>query len=265
MPKENISLILLILSIVAIIIIAAVVILFGTFINKKNKLIQEQLEKELQHQQKLHNIELNALRSQLNPHFVHNSLNAIQYYIQQNDVETSENYLTKFSKLMRLFFDYSRKQNVTLEQEISLLKNYLQIEKMRFEEKLNYQFIIDKTLDLEEEEIPSMLLQPIVENAINHGVFHKKGKGLITLEFQKNKENSYAIIITDDGIGINKASKINNTISKHKEAHSGIVLEERLALLKESKNWDINYIIKDRSEIENKTGTKVKLVFKQLF
>ena len=265
MPKENISFILIILSIVAIIIIVAVVILFGIFVNRKNKLIQDQLEKELNHQQKLHNIELNALRSQLNPHFVHNSLNAIQYYIQQNDVETSENYLTKFSKLMRLFFDYSRKQKITLTQEITLLKNYLQIEKLRFEEKLNYQFIIDKNLDIEEEEIPSMMLQPIVENAINHGIFHKRGGGLITLEFQKTDKNSYTVIITDDGIGINKASKINKTISNNKTTHSGTVLEERLMLLKESENWDIDYTINDRSANKKQTGTEVKLIFKQLF
>jgi len=260
MPKENINFILIILSIVAILIIVAVIVLFVIFITKKNTLIKEQLEKELHNQKKLHKIELDALRSQLNPHFVHNSLNAIQYYIQQNDVEASENYLTKFSKLMRLFFDYSRKQNITINEEIELLKNYLQIEKLRFEENLNYKIIIDNNLDIEDE-IPAMILQPIVENAINHGLFHKKGKGLVTIEFIKNNNLNFTVLITDDGIGINKASKINSTISKSKKSHSTNVLVDRLLLLKESNQWNINFAIKDLSENTNTTGTMVSLTF----
>ncbi|WP_373942203.1 histidine kinase [Polaribacter sejongensis] len=137
--------------------------------------MRDNFEATIQNQKRQHDLELKALRSQMNPHFVHNSLNAIQYYIQQNDVETSENYLAKFSKLMRQFFDYSRRKSVSLSEEISLLENYLQIEKLRFEEKIEYEIKVDPELDIEEEQIPSMLIQPLVENAINHGLFHKKG------------------------------------------------------------------------------------------
>ncbi|MEE9349236.1 MAG: histidine kinase [Flavobacteriaceae bacterium] len=263
--SEKIDLLVIILFAIALLVATAIVILFTTFNNKKNKLIQEQLEKELNQQKKLHQIELNSLRNQLNPHFVHNSLNAIQYYIQQNDVETSEDYLTKFSKLMRLFFDYSRKENILISEEILLLRNYLDIEKLRFEEKLNFTINVDPKLDVDDTEIPAMMLQPIVENAINHGLFHKKGNGIVSIEFIKKNEVSFLVIITDDGVGINTAQKMNFVISKHKESHSTHVLEDRLILLKESNQWQIDYSITDRSELSKATGTEVKLLFKQLF
>ena len=175
----------LILFAIALLLVFILILLFVTFNKRKNKLIQNNLETALQNQKRQHELELKALRGQMNPHFIHNSLNAIQYYIQQNDVETSEDYLAKFSKLMRQFFEYSRQHQITLKDEIKLLKNYLYIEKLRFEDKLEYKIIIDKSLDIEEEVIPTMFLQPIVENAINHGIFHKKGNGLITLKFNK--------------------------------------------------------------------------------
>src|SRR5690606_12049967 len=124
--------------------------------------IRKKEETKAQQEKRVAGLELQALRSQMNPHFVHNSLNAIQYFIQRNEVELSENYLSKFSQLIRLFFEYSRKQNITIEEELVLLKNYLEIEQLRFEEKLHYKIEVDESIDQEEQLIPSMLLQPIV-------------------------------------------------------------------------------------------------------
>ncbi|SDX60337.1 Histidine kinase [Lutibacter oricola] len=243
-------------------VITTLVILFVTFNNRRNKLIQEKLEHALEHQQKLHDLELSALRNQMNPHFIHNSLNAIQYYVQRNDVETSEFYLTKFSKLMRLFFDYSSRQSITLKEEIALLKNYLQIEKLRFEENLTYTINVDKNLTTEVTEIPSMILQPLVENAINHGLFHKKGIGTLAIEFKEINNKCFLVLIVDNGIGINKSLAKNTSIKKNK--HSSSVIEERLNLLKESNNWDIDFKIVDRSINENTSGTIVTLTFNQM-
>lgn len=250
------------IAFVFLIIIISVVVLFITFNNRKNKLIQENLESALENQKRQHTLELKALRGQMNPHFVHNSLNAIQYYIQRNDVETSEAYLAKFSKLMRQFFEYSRKQQITVSNEIKLLENYLQIEKLRFEESLSYQIIVDPKLDIEEAYLPSMLLQPIVENAINHGLFHKKGKGLVTIEFYFLDENSFKVTVIDDGIGINK-SLLNNKKTKNEEAHASSVIEERIHFLKESKELDIVFSMVDRSSNSKLTGTEVTLIFNQ--
>jgi len=253
-----------VISLVGVFVAIAVVLLFVSFSNRKNKLIRENLETALKNQQRQHELELKALRGQMNPHFVHNSLNAIQYYIQQNDVETSEAYLAKFSKLMRQFFDYSRQQSISIKEELELIKNYLDIEKLRFEEKLEYSIIVDPNLDVEEERIPSMILQPIVENAINHGLFHKQGKGHVSIELSYINEGNFEISVIDNGIGIKKASALNKNLQKDNKSHSSKVLEERLYYLKESNTWNVDFTILDRSSTDNSlSGTEVTLNFKE--
>jgi len=239
--------------------IGGLLILFK--ITKKRIKISE--EKKANHDKRVAGLELQALRSQMNPHFVHNSLNAIQYYIQRNEVELSENYLSKFSKLIRLFFEYSRKQNISIKDEVALLTNYLEIEKLRFEEKLDFNITVDDKIDIEEQILPCMILQPIVENAVNHGLFHKKEKGIVIIKFIYINPSSFKVVIEDDGIGIDKAKEIYSNSSKNYQSRSTAVLNERLELLKQSKNWNISYSITDKSKINNSTGTKVELVFNQ--
>lgn len=238
----------------------AIILLFVTFNNRKNKLINEHLTSKLQNQKSQYELELKALRSQLNPHFIHNSLNAIQYYIQMNEVEKSEDYLSKFSKLMRQFFDYSRQNYISISEEVALLQNYLYLEQLRFEEKLEFRINIEEGLDAEQEQLPSMILQPIVENAVNHGIFHKKGKGLVAIHFRKNNPCGFQVIVVDDGIGINAARK-RSPSSQHTN-HSSSVIEERLHFLNISTKMTIAYTIEDVSETdETQTGTKVCLTF----
>ncbi|PKG53407.1 sensor histidine kinase [Olleya sp. 1-3] len=263
MSKDELNIVLLVLVLVAILIASTIVYLFSVFNNRKNKLIQEQLETKLNNQKRQHELELNALRAQMNPHFVHNSLNAIQYYIQLNEVEKSEDYLSKFSKLMRQFFEYSRKERISVAHEISLLKNYLDIEKLRFEDDFDFQLNIDKALDTQDLFLPPMILQPIVENAINHGIFHKKGKGEVSIDFVSINDYSFKVEITDDGIGINKSKLMNAKKKQTHTEHSSFVLEERLTLLKDSKHWDVAFTIQDRADTSDKTGTKVTLIFKE--
>jgi len=222
----------------------------------------KELEKKMQEfnkEKQLSEFELHALRSQMNPHFVFNSLNAIQYYITKNDVELSEKYLVKFSRLIRKFFDFSRDKFISLEQEISLLKNYLEIEKMRFGDHFNFQFFIDENLNLAEQKIPSMLLQPIVENAVNHGLFHNEGKGLIKIHFLKNCKNFLVVQISDNGVGLKKAQEIKENSIKTHISKSNDLLKNRINLLNQSKEWFITYSI---NELENGTGTFVELTFK---
>ncbi|OUS18097.1 histidine kinase transcriptional regulator protein [Nonlabens dokdonensis] len=242
-----------------------IISLFLTFNKRKNQLLQEKLEERLAAQKRQHKSELNALRSQLNPHFVHNSLNAIQYYIQRNEVEISEHYLTKFSKLMRLFFDYSRKKQITLEEEISFLNKYLEIEKMRFEEKLNYKITIDPELDTDNTVIPTMLLQPMVENSVNHGIFHKPEPGFIEISFEKDStKNGYNLHIIDDGIGLKKSKELHAQHKTTTKAHSSEVIKERISILNDSKEWHISYDIVDRSQKSSTTGTAICMTFKNL-
>lgn len=238
--------------------------LYLVFAYSKNR-VRKKEQAKAQQEKRVAGLELQALRSQMNPHFVHNSLNAIQYFIQRNEVELSENYLSKFSQLIRLFFEYSRRQNITIEEELVLLKNYLEIEQLRFEEKLHYKIEVDESIDQEEQLIPSMLLQPIVENAVNHGVFHKPNGGSVNIQFIYIDNSTYKVLVVDDGIGINKSKNIFKASSKNYQSNSSKVLHERLDLLNKSKEWKIAYKIEDRSEINTKlTGTLVSLTFIKL-
>ena len=218
--------------------------------------------KKLQAEKKLADFELHALRSQMNPHFVFNSLNAIQYFITKNEIELSEKYLVKFAKLIRMFFDFSREKEITLQEEIKLLKGYLEIEKMRFGKDFKYQFNVDKTLNLSENTIPTMLLQPIVENAVNHGVFHNRGKGLIEVSFNSVTDKTYQIIITDDGVGVEKSRQIQEESLKskiHKTTKSTEVINERIELLNQSNLWQVTY--KLTNNLKAISGTTVQLTF----
>ncbi|WP_051285479.1 sensor histidine kinase [Aequorivita capsosiphonis] len=240
-----------------------ILVSFATWVISKN--LRKKREEKLIHERQIAQLELGALRSQMNPHFVHNSLNAIQYYIQRNEVELSEDYLAKFATLIRLFFEYSRRRTISIKEEVLLLENYLDVEKLRFEEKLEYKIIIDKKIDSDEQLLPSMILQPIVENAVNHGLFHKETNGNIEIRFTYNNPSSFTVTIKDDGIGILKSKKIYKESSKNYQSRSTNVLQERLKLLKQSKEWNVSCTTEDRSQIEDSSGTLVTLTFNQQY
>ncbi len=199
-------------------------------------------------QKQMAEFELHALRSQMNPHFVFNSLNAIQYYINDENYDKSETYLVKFSRLIRMIFEFSRKKSIALKQEIDLLKSYLNLEKMRFGERFNYCINIDKKLNIDQTEIPTLLLQPIVENAVNHGIFHKKGKGTICLDFKFIDNKTYEIQIKDDGVGLEKSAEINKRSLKKHQSRSTQILKDRIKLLNMSGKWHIDYEIIDSTQ-----------------
>ncbi len=260
MSSEKIDSVLLIAVFSILAIIGALIFIFSVFIKQRNKLIKEKYENQIMGERKQHALELQALRSQMNPHFVHNSLNAIQYYIQRNEVELSEIYLTKFSKLIRSFFTLSRKQHITIAQEIELLENYLSIEQLRFEDKLKYTITKDTALD-EEDIIPTMLLQPIVENAINHGIFHKETTGTVAVHFAYVSDECFKVTIQDDGIGLIKSKEIFKNSGKELINRSSSVLQDRLKLLEYSNTWKVTYTLKDRMDAEGAIAT---LIFKPI-
>lgn len=187
--------------------------------------------KEIIQSQQLSELQLRALRSQMNPHFVFNSLTAIQYYINENDFETSDTYLVKFSRLIREFFELSKEEEISIKREIKLLNNYLELEKLRFKTKFDYDIIVDPTLD-HNNTLPTMILQPIVENAVNHGIFNRKNEGKVSVHFVKKSQAAIEIIISDNGPGYD--------FSKNdKRYKSSSVLEQRLRFLKNAGHWEI--------------------------
>ncbi len=225
---------------------------------RKKEARKSQLKKDMA------TIQLQALRSQMNPHFVHNSLNAIQYFIQQHNVYESENYLTKFSKLIRLFFDCSQKEYITLREEIEIIRSYLSIENLRFGDKFEYEISVDPLLDADQQLIPTMILQPIVENAVNHGIFHITKNGKIKVNFFFEGSDAFRVLVEDNGVGVKNSEKIKEQSIRNYRSTSSKVLNDRLTLLKENKEWEVVHTMSDLIEDDETPGTKVELYFKQI-
>ncbi len=263
--SEDILKLFVVFSCILLLVALVFLFLFFRFTQTKNQILKEKLQDQLENEVLINRAELLALRSQMNPHFVFNALNTVQYFIQQNELEQSEDFLAKFSQLVRHFFNYSREKDISLQEELEFITQYIEIEKIRFEEKLNYSIHVDHKLDKTDTRIPSMILQPIIENAINHGIFHRKEQGMIIIILKKISTHLFQVIIEDNGIGFKKSQELYKNIKKSSKFHSTNVLNERLKLLKDSKQWNINYSIEDLSNNNsNNSGTKVTLTIQQL-
>jgi ligand-binding sensor domain-containing protein len=204
---------------------------------------------------KISESEMQTLRSQMNPHFLFNSLNSINSFIVQQKSREASSYLTTFSKLMRNILENSRYESITLEKEINTLKMYLEIEAVRLEHKFDYEIIIDKNIELEFIKIPPLIIQPFAENAIWHGLNNKPNKGLLKIEIQEINENCISISIIDDGIGRKAAALLKKEQLKHKSYGIDITIN-RLQLVNSKNNYKIIDLPND--DIKT-TGTKVEL------
>ena len=200
---------------------------------------------------KLAESELKALRSQLNPHFLFNSMNAINSYILDNDRLKASEYLAQFAGVMRGILETSRNTTVSLEKELEWLENYIQIEQKRFSKPFDYQINVDTTIDTYSTQVPAMLLQPFVENAIWHGFLHKPTKGHLTIDVkQQNKQLTFTI--EDDGIGRQKAATF--ATKRDNQQSLGVkISEERLQLINSSLDKN-NIQIKDLVNAEGVAG-----------
>ena len=157
----------------------------------------------------INNIKDQALQLQMNPHFIFISLNAIQGFIGTDDEEMAMNYLARFARLIRLIFEHSKGTTITLEEELEFINLYLDLEKLRFKDKVNIEMIIDSEVENTKDilSVPPLLIQPIIENSFKHGLFHKKDKGNLKIEYTIQNE-ILKVVIEDDGIGREESSKI---------------------------------------------------------
>jgi streptogramin lyase len=199
-------------------------------------------------------LETKALRTQMNPHFLFNSLNSIRYQIVSNETQTAADYLTKFSRLIRLILQNSEYEYVKLSDELDLLELYVQMEKIRFKGSFDYGVSIEDSISIHEVLIPSMIIQPFVENAIIHGINPMKGMGKIELQILK-KDGSLRIIIEDNGVGRTK-SQINKSVGLNKKSLGMKITKDRISLLKKGNNID-DIIISDLYSDRENTGTRV--------
>lgn len=194
----------------------------------------------------------------MNPHFIFNSMNSISSYLLQKDIETANDYLGRFARLMRKILLVAEQPYLTLYEEIALLEQYMQAEAMRFEDKFQYTFDVSEGIDTDDILIPTMILQPFVENAIWHGIANKGKKGKITITFQQ-QEDRLICAITDNGIGRKMASQ--NRAADH-ESKAISITQRRLELLanKPSVTFQPSLEIIDLKDNQNQPiGTKVLL------
>lgn len=202
-------------------------------------------------------LKLKALRAQMNPHFTFNVMNSIQHFIASNDGEAANRYLSRFSKLIRLILNNSEKSLVPIADEIKALELYLELEVMRFEERFEYKITVDKLIDVMEVEIPSMLIQPYVENSIKHGILNLDRRGIIKIEIQKH-DLLLKCIIEDNGVGRSKSYFINKN-SLHKSFGTAITQERLAAINALNKRQLSENIIDLEDEQGNATGTRVEI------
>lgn len=210
-------------------------------INKKNK-----------------RIALQSLRREMNPHFIFNSLNSVNQFIAQNNELEANKYLTSYSRLMRNIMENSNKDFITLTTEIDQMRRYLELEHLRFNDKFEYEIIVDSSLDTDAVFIPNMLIQPQLENAIWHGLRYKEDMGRLSLNIQV-VENRLRVIVEDNGIGLQQSAELK---TRHQKQHNSRGLSntrERIELL--NKLYRLNISMEIINKEDGETGVIVTLSF----
>lgn len=196
----------------------------------------------------------------MNPHFIFNSLNSIQSYIVTHDTGMAVTYLGKFSQLMRLILMNSGNNFVVFTEELKAITHYLDLEKLRFGNKFDYEIILDKNIDTEFIEIPPMVIQPYIENSIIHGILHKTSKGKIIIDF-KLKGKYILCSVTDNGIGRMKAAELREKAGIKRKSSGMYITKARLEMLNQEKMEEYSVTIKDLKDDQGKpTGTQVELI-----
>lgn len=234
-------------------------VLFYLLYQSKIKKIEQKNQIELNRitlENNLNQSKLTAIKSQMNPHFFYNALNTIQSYILSNDKKEAITYLNKFSSLTRIILELTERNYLSINEEIKTITLYLDLEKARFLNDFNYSIIVNKEIDTDLYKIPTMLLQPFIENAIKHGLLHLKGNKILTVVFQKNK-NALEISIDDNGIGRKRSEELNASNRKDHISFATHAIDKRLEILNKNKTNKITIQYIDKLEFEESIGTTV--------
>lgn len=230
----------------------SLVILIVISLIYRNKLITQR--KKAKQLNELNASKLTAIQSQMNPHFIFNSLNSIQDLVLKGDIDNSYTFITKFSDLVRRTLSYSEKDFIDFEQEIKLLELYLTLEKLRFKEDLEYSIDINEVEDIM---IPPMLIQPFIENALLHGLLHKEGLKKLQITFRL--EELLICEITDNGVGRKKSEEIKNRQRADHESFASNAIKKRFEILSEHYQNTLGFEYLDLEENGISIGTKVTL------
>jgi ligand-binding sensor domain-containing protein len=242
------------------ILILLVVFLLYVIITKRIRSVRRAEQEKSELQINLASTELKALRAQMNPHFIYNTLNSIQYFITNNNPDSSQRYLSKFAKLIRYVLDNSKVASIPFEKELEAITIYLELEALRFENKFEFSIMVDDKIDTHNIQIPSMLIQPYIENAIWHGIMHKKEKGRIELIFELQND-CLKCVIKDNGIGQKKSRELKNADSFQQHKSVGMTnTQERLEIINSMNKSNLSVKVIDLvDEQKNALGTLVEL------
>ena len=197
----------------------------------------------------------------MNPHFIFNALNSVNSFIASNDERTANKYLSDFSILMRSVLENSEEDFIPLSKEIALIEKYVMLEHFRFKDKFDYTLEVDPNLDIEAFEIPPMLLQPYVENAVWHGMRYKEEKGTLQIEFSQKDKDTAIITVTDDGVGRAKSKALKTENQKKQKSKGMSNIKKRISILNEMYGDRVDVAISD--VYTSGEGTMVSLTIKK--
>lgn len=228
----------------------------------KSKELEKEREQKLksEYERQLMESEMNSLRLQMNPHFIFNSLNSIRYYILKEDSEKASDYITAFSKLLRMILQHSRERTIKLEDELDALRLYIEFERQRFENKFDYSIDVGEDVDTGSIQIQPLLIQPFVENSIWHGLLHKEGTGHLWVKIMLEKRD-LVITIEDDGIGRERSREYKSDKSRTYKSMGMQITKDRLKMMAQTTNTKAGYEVID---LVNSDGTPAgtRVIFK---
>lgn len=239
----------------------AIVIVVFWIVRRRIKGTLLRTKEQLETKRKMAEYELRALRAQMNPHFIFNTLNAIQDYYNKHRNAEGNIYLAKFSKLIRRILDNSELSKITIEDEIETLRLYLELETMRLEEKaIAYTISVDPEIEANFCKIPSMLVQPYVENAIWHGLTLKDGECRLSIEFRLHTDDQLLCIVEDNGIGRTAAAAVRSSKELYHQSKGTVITMYRIEQLNQSINSNLSVDIIDKWQSTGEpAGTRVEL------
>ncbi len=229
-------------------------------VNRNNQLRLDKVNLE----KNLNKSKLKALKSQMNPHFFYNALNTLQSYVLANEKKEALVYLNKFSNLTRTMLDMSERESISIKEEVQALQNYLDIEKERFEDTFMYTITVHPELQDDFVKIPTLMLQPYVENAMKHGLLNKKGVKELHIKFSKINDK-IQIIINDNGIGRAKSMILNESRKKNHKSFATKSLQDRVEIMNQDDNKEISIEFVDHIDINGHAqGTTVIIILKEI-
>ncbi len=247
-----------VLSLAGLVVLGLGYLISDWFRKRREKAIRKSFKRQLDE------IQMSSLRAQMNPHFLFNSLNSIKYYAISKDKDDTAEYLSKFAMLVRIILNNSKSHTISLKDEIEALRLYIEIEHLRLEGYFDYEIDVDESLHIEQAQIPPMILQPYVENAIWHGLMHKSERGKLRVQV-RDLDTKIQCIIDDDGIGRKNAQAIRQAQQSHKKSVGMKITKDRIGLINSLYGIDTQVKVIDLVDADhNVRGTRVIIVIPRI-